>query len=100
MVILEGAMAKAIAFAPFLGLPLIKGFVQGLLEHLLLDPALDELTVVALAVTYLLDRVSFDKKFIELSMLDKQNASPDQIEKALQDAEKSMARFIRRGPIQ
>ena len=98
-IIIKGAMAEAKVFWAPLAWPGISNVLEALLERLLIKPPLDEASAIGLAVIYLIDRTQFDKKFIELSMLDKQGASPQRIEMELQNAQNAMARFIRRGPI-
>lgn len=97
-VTIKGAMASLVAWAPPLGWPVIRDIVQAVLEHELLDPAFDEATAIAIAVKYVIDRQPFDADFIKLKMMD--HATDAEQEAALEDAEKSMARYIRRGPVQ
>ena len=101
--LLKGAMAKAVALMPFLAIPVIGAVFQGILkwaiENLILDPALDEATGVALALKYVVDKREFDNQFLKLKMLAQSNASKEEIEAALVKAESAMEKFIRRGPI-
>ena len=98
--ILQGALAQAYAWAPFLKLPVISHFLSALLTKIIVRPIGDQSTALALAAVYALDRRAFDKTFITLAMLDKQNASPETIERALNAAQDAMQKFIRRGPLQ
>lgn len=97
-VALKGAMALLVGWAPFLGWPVIKNFVEAMLQRLLLDPLFDEATAIAIAVKYVIDRHAFDSHFLKLKMLE--HAPAIEQEAALEDAEKAMATFIRRGPVQ
>lgn len=87
-----------VAATPVIGAIYI-GAVKWVIEKYLADPALDLATRKALAATYIIDRIKFDDKFIELEMLGEQNASPEQIEKAVQNAQNAMFKLVRRGPI-
>lgn len=97
--ILKGALAQAYAFAPWLQLPVLRHFFEALVTRMIIRPLGDESTALALAAVYAIDRSRFDKTFITLKMLDKQNASPEEIEKALTNAQNAMQKFIRRGPL-
>lgn len=96
-VTIKGAMASLIAWAPFLGWLVIRDLVEAVLEHVLLDPAFDELTAYAIAVKFVIDRKGFDHHFLILKMLD--HVSPEEQEVAIVEAEKAMATFFRRGPV-
>ncbi len=97
---LEGMTVKAIAFMPFLGLPILKQILEALIEHLVVDPALDDATAIGIAAAYFIDRTILDDKYIELSMLDESGATPEQREEALQHAESSLFHLVRRGPVE
>lgn len=103
-VIAKGIETAAIAWLPGIaGIPIIGALyialVKWVVTKFLSDPLLDEGVSLGLALVYVIDRANFDKEFIKISMLDKQNATSEQIEEALQNAEAAMASFIRRGPI-
>lgn len=95
------ALSKfSVVFAiPILG-AILKKALEEILEEYLAEPTVSEQTKYALAGAWAEDRGAFDKRFIYLKTLEKQNASPAVIEKAIQDAEKDMEKFVRRGPIE
>jgi hypothetical protein len=102
-VILRGAMAKAVALQPWLATPVIgtifRKILEWVIQNLILDKATDEATKIALATVYVIDQRKFDRTFIGLKMLERQNLTPEQKEAALVQAEKDMESFIRRGPV-
>lgn len=103
-IIMKGVEIQATGWLPEVAaIPVIGaiyiGAVKWVIEKYLSDPALDLTTRKALAVVFIIDRNKFDESFIEISMLDIQNANPETIEKALQNAENKMFKLIRRGPV-
>lgn len=102
-VILKGAMLKAVALAPWLAAPVVgtifRKILEWIIQNLILDKSTDEGTKLALAATYVIDQKKFDRTFIGLKMLERQNLTEEQKEKALVEAEKDMETFIRRGPV-
>ena len=99
-VIIDGMMLKAIAFQPWIGWPVFKQFFRAILERIIVDPGLDQAVVIAIAATFVTDRIAFDKAFITLVVLEESGASHEQLEFALQNAEAAMKKFIRRGPLE
>jgi hypothetical protein len=101
-IIIKGVMAKtggiALFAIPIIGPILSKGF-ETILKECLLDPGMDEVTKVALAGVYVIDRKAFDRTFVELKISERMNLSPAQMEEKLRDAEKAAAAFFRRGPV-
>lgn len=101
-VAVEGAIAAVIAspYFSWLGWKPFRWLLEKIFEIALIRPTADQATAYALAAFYVVDRTAFDREFIALEMLDKQNVSPEKLEEALQNAEKAMYNFIRRGPIE
>ncbi len=96
-VAVQGAMASLIAWAPPLGWPVLKDIVQACIEHELVDPTLDELTALAIAGKYVIDRHAFDYHFLKLKTIDQ--ATPADQEAAIVEAEKAIFNLVRRGPV-
>jgi hypothetical protein len=103
-VVLKGVEIKAAALWPWgAATPGVSTIYLGLVKHffekIALDPSLDEATVMGLALVYVIDHKGFDRSFLKIKMLDKQAATPAQIEEVLRDAENDMGKFLHRGPI-
>lgn len=98
--VLKGAMVKAVAFMPFLAWWPFSAILEKLLDHLLIDPAGDELVGYALAAKYVIDRIAFDKEFIRCKILDKSNLTPEQMEAEVVKLEKVVYNLVRRGPVE
>lgn len=103
--IVLGIRGTALSLFPgFLGLPIIGSLILAALEKIvrkyLASPVISEEVKYALGAVYASSRAEYDKQFIYLKTLDKQATTPEELEKAIQNAENAMEKFVRRGPIE
>ncbi len=99
-VAIKGAYLKIVTVLPWVNWWPLSAIIQRCIEVWAVDPALDETTMLAIAVVYVVDRKAFDREFIKAKMLDKQKLSPAELEASLVAQEKAMLAFLKRGPIQ